>query len=75
MDDNRRASLSTAIVIELADRTDREIDELPPLYDAIDPTALDRLVDGADGSVSITFEYAGHRIAVEGREFEIRPLD
>jgi len=42
--------------------------ELPPLYDAIDPDALDALLasvrtDGPERA-SVRFEYAGHRITV-----------
>ncbi|AXR82807.1 HalOD1 output domain-containing protein [Natrarchaeobaculum sulfurireducens] len=38
-----------------------------PLYAAIDPEALDRLVDSkAGGALTVTFEYAGHSVLVEG---------
>ena len=36
-----------------------------PLYEAIDPDALDRLLrHGAD--VTVTFEYNGHRVSIDG---------
>jgi hypothetical protein len=42
--------------------------ELPPLYDALDPDALDTVLasarDNGRGRASAAFEYAGHRIVV-----------
>ncbi|QCC60662.1 hypothetical protein NP511_01565 [Natrinema thermotolerans] len=44
-------------------------DEFGPLYDVIDPSALDSLFQstvGADRCVgSVTFEYAGYRVGVD----------
>lgn len=38
-----------------------------PLYAAIDPEALDRLVDSqVGGALNVTFEYAGHSVRVDG---------
>ena len=39
--------------------------ELEPLYDAVDPDALERLV-ASDGSVAVTFEYADLTVSVSG---------
>lgn len=67
--------VSTTLVIELADRTNSDVTALPPLYDTIDPDALDRLVADGDDGIVIAFDYAGHRIAVHGDgsiEFERR---
>lgn len=49
----------------------REPTALPPLYDVVDPDALDRLVGGppgheADGSVRVAFVYAGTTVSVDG---------
>jgi len=57
-----QGGLSTAVLEELARRKGVEKRELPPLCDAIDPDALDRLVRGTTGS--ITFEYLGYRVTV-----------
>jgi hypothetical protein len=57
-----QGGLSTAVLEELARREGVEKRELPPLYDAIDPGALDRLFRGTTGS--ITFEYLGYRVTV-----------
>jgi len=47
----------------VATRTDRDVLELPPLYDSIDPDALDTVCSGLE-SGSITFQYAGHDVTV-----------
>lgn len=38
----------------------------PPLYAAIDPEALDAIVDSADCDLSIEFSYQGYTIQVDG---------
>ena len=40
--------------------------ELPPLYEVIDPDALDALVDPVGGRLgfTVTFEYAGCKITI-----------
>jgi len=43
--------------------TGREQTDFAPLYEAIDPEALDALVQ-SDSSVSVSFEHAGHSITV-----------
>lgn len=45
--------------------------ELPPLYDAVDPDALERLFAGVAGetrvgSLCVQFEYAGYVVTVRG---------
>lgn len=37
----------------------------PPLYDVVDPDALDALVEGATG-VRVSFDYDGHHVVVHG---------
>ena len=43
--------------------------ELPPLYDIVDPDALDALFDGADPSpseaLSVSFSYVGFDVEIE----------
>lgn len=61
--------VGSTIVQALADRTGRDIVDLPPLYDAIDSDALSRLVTTATSreatpSVMVQFGYAGHRIRI-----------
>lgn len=56
---------SEAIVAAVAEREDAHPTEVPPLYHAIDPDALDRLFDGRRRG-RVTFEYAGYEITVRG---------
>jgi hypothetical protein len=63
-------SVSEGVVRAVARRTHRDETELPPLYDRIDPGALDSLVNRmADGEVS--FAYADCEITV-GSDGSIR---
>ena len=67
--------VSTTVLIELADRTNSDVTALPPLYETIDPDALDRLVADGHDDLEIAFDYVGHRITVHGDgsfEFERR---
>jgi hypothetical protein len=63
----KRMGISERIVWTVATAADRDPLELPPLYDAIDPDALDALVDRmSDGTVS--FAYAGYEVTVRSDE-------
>lgn len=63
----RRSDRTSVRVVEaIADATDSDVFDLqPPLYDAIDPSALDQLVDDGD-AVSVRFEYQDHLVTVDG---------
>ena len=39
-----------------------------PLYEAIDPDALDRLLETGTDDVTVTFEYCGYSVTVRGDE-------
>lgn len=54
------------VVSAVAAVTGREPTSLTPLYDAVDPDALDQIVD-ADGFVRVAFTYAGIAVAVDSR--------
>ena len=61
------ATASEAVVAAVADSVGADPTEIPSLYDAVDPDALNALfADGRPGSVS--FEYAGHEVTVCGRD-------
>ncbi|QCS43637.1 HalOD1 output domain-containing protein [Natrinema versiforme] len=49
------------ILDSVTDTTCRDADELPPLHDAVDVEALDKLVNDVE---KIEFEYAGHTVVV-----------
>lgn len=58
-------SVSVNVVQRVATTTDRETTELPPLYDTLDPEALDALVDSLTVSASVEFVYSGCRVTVD----------
>ena len=62
------ASASERVVGTVADAEDAEPTELSPLYEAIDPDALDSLVEGSDDDLCIDFECCGYDITVTGAE-------
>lgn len=65
---------SEAIVLEVASRTGMDPFDLPPLYQYVDPEALDRLVLGP-GSCRMTFEYAGYGVTIhETSHIDLREL-
>lgn len=73
---------SHAVVERVAAREGVEPTELTPLYDVVDPDAVDTLVErtvGSGSSLKIQFKYHGHDVTVtgegvvhldEGRSFE-----
>lgn len=58
-------SPSETIVLEIANRTGVDPGDLPPLYESVDPEALDRLVQ-EQGSFRLTFEYTEYEVTVFG---------
>ncbi|MDS0477867.1 HalOD1 output domain-containing protein [Natrinema sp. 1APR25-10V2] len=68
------ASPSSTVVMGVAERERTSPLEIEPLYETIDPDALDRLFPN-DGSVRITFEYSGYLVTVHGNgHIEIRDV-
>lgn len=62
---DREGPASTTIVRTVAEREAVAVADLRPLYDAIDPDALDQLCEhGFDGTLS--FSYEGYRVIVTG---------
>lgn len=62
-------SLSTTVVTAVAKAAETEPMELPPLYESIDPDALDKLLGGdlgrsRDYNGYVTFGYADHSVTV-----------
>lgn len=58
------ASPSERLVHTVAEQTNTDPLELPPLYDTIDPDALDALLTTLEGG-NIEFQYAGHAVRLE----------
>ncbi|KPN29047.1 hypothetical protein SY89_03281 [Halolamina pelagica] len=53
------ATPSTAVVEAVAATTGRELTALPSLYESVDAEAIDDLFSDPDGTVRLSFEYAG----------------
>ena len=65
----RTVSASETVVGRIAKYEDTDPAELAPLFDVIDPDALDAFVDGArqrDTSAQIQFSYHGYTVTVSG---------
>jgi hypothetical protein len=62
----RDEAVSTAVVEAVSTASETPVFDLPPLYDAVDPDALDRLISGAQTVGVTTFEYAGYLVTIHG---------
>jgi hypothetical protein len=57
-------TISEAVLVAVAEREGVGVSELgPPLFDAVNPDALDRLFRRSPGTVR--FEYAGYTVTVD----------
>ena len=59
-------SVSLAVVMAVGQRKGTPVEELRPLYDVVDPDALDALCTAAE--VSVTFSYDGYIVTINGDE-------
>ncbi|WP_226022480.1 HalOD1 output domain-containing protein [Halomicrobium salinisoli] len=57
--------LVDAVVAAVGDATGTSVTDLQPLYSAVDPDALEALVESG-GDVAIAFEYGSRRVVVDG---------
>jgi len=57
-------ALSTAVVEAVSASTGRPVSDLPPLYDAVDPDALDALFADRAADGWVRFRYADHVVEV-----------
>ena len=65
--DHQKTDPSTVVIATLAAAKDVEPIELEPLYDAVDPDALDAIVrirKGTNGDIRVSFTHEGHAITV-----------
>lgn len=65
---------SLAIVEAVADATDRDPTDLPPLAETADPDAIDAILTSTDpdAGLYLSFRYAGVTVAVEGQTVRVR---
>lgn len=73
--------VSGAVVRRVAELERVDVLTLPPLYRAVDPDALDRLIDSLEADAGraagrLRFSYCGYEITVRSdRSVALRPLD
>jgi len=82
IDHDQSERMVSAIVSGVAACTGRGVTDLPPLYDVVDPEALERVFASLSGSRRrsndgrIVFTYAGCEVMVDGGdELTIRSLE
>ncbi len=63
-------STSTAVVSAVKTAVGCEMTDLPPLYDTVEPEALDRLA--AAGTVRVRFRFAGCEVELSEDEVRVR---
>ncbi len=68
---DQQSQLSTetivqSIIYHVSDLSGIDPLDLPTLYDVLDPTCLERLVESADDSVTVEFDYFGYHVRVDG---------
>ena len=71
---------STAVIEAIAATTGTDEIDLDPLYETVDPDALDAVVAGRSNQMTdpvvVTFNYNGYRVVVnDGGRIELDPLD
>jgi hypothetical protein len=65
------SSLTTAIVHAVASLENEDPSALGPLGEAVDPEALERLLEGPDSAAHVTFSYADHQVVVTDDAVEV----
>lgn len=61
------SSVSEKVVQKVAEQSDTDALELPPLFHTLDPDSLDTLIQGM-GEGEVSFDYAGYNITVDSQE-------
>jgi len=61
----RTESTVHEIVSAIAEQTDTDVLDLPPLNDSVDTDALTALLR-SEGTARVEFEYVGHTVVVDG---------
>lgn len=61
-------SVSDAVVMAISDETSTPVEECEPLYDAVNPDALDALCSSFSGDGAVSFAYNGYDVTVTDEE-------
>ncbi|SNZ04635.1 hypothetical protein SAMN06269185_0627 [Natronoarchaeum philippinense] len=67
-------SPSLAVVEFVAALEEMDSETLVPLYESVDPEALDDIHESLDGVGSFVFPYAGYKITLTEADVRARPL-
>lgn len=59
-------SVAVEIMESIAELEGSDPTTLPPLFGTVDPDALDALCDGTTPSLTISFDYLGYGVTVDG---------
>ena len=65
--DHETTAPSTVVIATLAELLDADPIELDPLYNSVDPDALDAFVrgrKGTEGDISVSFRHESHAVSV-----------
>ncbi|WP_226008399.1 HalOD1 output domain-containing protein [Natrinema salinisoli] len=71
--DNNKPPVN-AVIKAVAEATDSDPLDLPPLREAINPDALNTLFDRSETSSQVRFQYAGFEVIVQDEIVEVEPL-
>ena len=66
-----------AVVLMIAALENREVSELPPLYDTVDPDAINALfiADQTHDVLQLRFRYCGYEIEVDPISVRVRSVE
>lgn len=73
----RTEGVTAVVVDELADAAGVGVDDFAPLFETVDPDALDRLFAEAAMADHVTVEFchAGYRITIDGGRVSVESVD
>jgi len=72
--ENNKETPVTAVIEAVAEATDSDPLDLPPLYESVDSDALNTLFKGSETSVQVVFQYAGFEVVVQDGEVVVEPF-
>ncbi len=58
--------LVDAVVAAVGYVSETDGTDLQPLYSAVDPDALESVIESSSGEVAVAFEYGPHRVVIDG---------
>lgn len=65
-DGNREESITTTVAVAIAEATGQDVMDIPPIGSYVDCEAFDTLLESADSTLSISFNYEDRRVFVTG---------